>query len=236
MEVRLKKFLATNPYPVFLVNEDGTVVYSNETGEPLLQELGTGIGEKLPPLIEDLVQRVISQNKPERTEVKVRNKTYLFEFQPLKEEKSVTIYGFDVTSQRRFEGNFKKAQADLNKAQENLDKIIEDRALQLARSYNLLKESEKELFEAHKIAHIGTWEWEIATDTTYWSEEMYRIFRLDPRKLPLPYNEYLNYVHPDDRDYVDNAYKKAVKGEPFSIDYRIILANGEERTIHEKSM
>ena len=48
------------------------------------------------------------------------------------------------------------------------------------------------------------------------------------------YNEYLSYVHPDDRDYVDNAFKKALNGETYSIDYRIILADGEERIAHEQ--
>ena len=42
----------------------------------------------------------------------------------------------------------------------------------------------------------------------------------------------LSYVHPDDRDYVNNAVKEALNGEPYSIDYRIILANGEERIVH----
>ena len=47
---------------------------------------------------------------------------------------------------------------------------------------------------------------------------------------------YLNYVHPKDRDYVDNAFKEAtVNGKPYSIDHRIILANGEERTVHLQS-
>jgi transcriptional regulator of aromatic amino acid metabolism len=97
MKVRLKQILARNPYAVFLVDKDGTVLYSNETGEPLLQELGTKIGEKLPPYIVDTVQWVISQNRAKRTEVKVRKKSYVFVFQPLKGENSVNIYGFDVT-------------------------------------------------------------------------------------------------------------------------------------------
>ncbi len=42
----------------------------------------------------------------------------------------------------------------------------------------------------------------------------------------------LNYTHPDDREYVDNAVKRALKGEPFAIDHRIVLANGEERIVH----
>jgi PAS domain S-box-containing protein len=156
-------------------------------------------------------------------------------FQPSKAENSVSIYGFDVTDQRKFEETFKITQENLVKAQKNVENIIEERAIQLAGSYNLLKESEKELVEAYKIAHIGTWEWEIATDLTYWSDEMFRIFRRAPIELAPSYNEYLNYVHQDDQDYVDNAFKKSINGEPFSIDYRIILANGEERTVHMQS-
>jgi len=235
MELRLKRFLATNPYPVFLADKDGRVLYSNETGEPLLQELGTGIGEKLPPFIGDFVRRAISSNKTQRTEIKVEKSIYLFLFQPSKVENSVNIYGFDVTDQRKFEDTFKIAQENLIKAQKNVENIIEERAIQLAGSYNLLKESEKELIEAYKIAHIGTWEWEIATDLTYWSDEMFRIFRRDPQELAPSYNEFLNYAHHDDQDYVDNAFKKSINGEPFSIDYRIILANGEERTAHMQS-
>jgi hypothetical protein len=56
MELRLKKFLATNPYPVFLADKDEIVLYSNEIGESLLQELGVGIGKKLPPSIGDFSQ------------------------------------------------------------------------------------------------------------------------------------------------------------------------------------
>ena len=49
------------------------------------------------------------------------------------------------------------------------------------------------------------------------------------------YDEFLSYVHPDDRDYVDNAIKEALKGKPYSIDYRIILADGEERIVHAEA-
>ena len=98
-----------------------------------------------------------------------------------------------------------------------------------------MKESEKGLAEAQKMAHIGNWDWDIATDKAYWSDELYRIFGRNPQELAPPYNEYLSYVHPDDRDYVDNAHKKALNGKPFSIDHRIILANGEERIVHIQS-
>jgi len=53
---------------VFLTDKDWVVLYSNETGKPLLQGLGTVIGEKLPPSIGDFAQRAISQNKAQRPE------------------------------------------------------------------------------------------------------------------------------------------------------------------------
>jgi PAS domain S-box-containing protein len=98
-----------------------------------------------------------------------------------------------------------------------------------------LKENEKGLAEAQKMSHIGNWEWDIVTDKAYWSDELYRIFGRSPQELAPSYREYLNYVHPDDRDYVANAFEKARNGKPYSIDHRIILANREELTIHIQS-
>ena len=55
------------------------------------------------------------------------------------------------------------------------------------------------------------------------------------KNLAPSYNEFLNYIHPDDRDYVSNALKELLSGKPYNIDHRIVLANGEERTVHIQS-
>jgi PAS domain S-box-containing protein len=234
MEPKLKRFLSTTQNPVIGVAKDGIVLYSNETGETLLYKMGTGIGEKLPPYIVDFVQRVISRNNPEKTEVKVGKRTYLFTFQPLHEKESVNIYGFDISDHKKLEEDLKKASGSLSKALENLEKQVEERTIQLEKAYNLLRESEKGLLEAQTMAHAGNWEWDIVTDEAYWSDELYRIFKRNPEELAPSYKEYLNYVHPDDRDYVDNAFKQAINGKTHSINHRIILANGEERAVNIK--
>ncbi len=69
----------------------------------------------------------------------------------------------------------------------------------------------------------------------YWSDELYRIGKATPQKFGVSYSKFLSYVHPDDRSYVDYAIKEALKGKTFSIDHRIITANGEERTVHAQS-
>ncbi len=129
----------------------------------------------------------------------------------------------------------KKAEKALKKVHDNLEKQIEERTSELEKSYNSLKESEKSLAEAQEMAHIGNWKWDTATDKAYWSEEMYRIFKRDPQKLAPSLDEYLRYIHPEDLDYYCkvNDYTKKVRTS--GLDFRIVLANGEERTLHIKS-
>lgn len=103
MTIEMEYFPAKNPNPLLSVTKYGTILYSNEAGEPLLNEWGVGVGEKLPSSIVDIVQRVISQNNSERMEAKVGKRVYLVAFQPLLEEDRVNIYGFDISNQKELE-------------------------------------------------------------------------------------------------------------------------------------
>ncbi|HWQ49123.1 MAG TPA: PAS domain S-box protein [Methanosarcina sp.] len=129
----------------------------------------------------------------------------------------------------------KKAEEALKRAHESLEEKVKERTIELEKAYNSLKESEKGLAEAQKMAHIGNWDWNLLTGEAYWSDEMYWIFGRNPHESGVTYDELLNYIHPEDRDYVDSALKKAVKGKTHSIEYRIVLANGEERVVYMQS-
>jgi len=125
----------------------------------------------------------------------------------------------------------KEAEEALKKAHDSLEEKVKERTKELEEAYNSLKESERGFAEAQKMAHIGNWEWDSKADKAYWSEEMYRIFGRDPKKSAPHYNEYLSYIHPDDRDYFENLARKAVSGRPYNIEYRIVQDNGEERIV-----
>ncbi len=150
---------------------------------------------------------------------------------PLKDAKGNILQWFgtntDVTER-------KKAEEALKKAHDSLEEEVKGRTAELEKAYNSLKESENGLAEAQRTAHIGNWDWNIVTNGLYWSDEIYRIFGRSPQEFGATYDAFLSYVHPDDRNYVNNAVIKALNGNPYSIDHRIILANGEERIVHEQ--
>lgn len=129
----------------------------------------------------------------------------------------------------------KRAEEALKEAYNSLEEKVKERTAELEKAYILLKESEEGLAEAQQMAHLGNWDWIIITNEMYWSDEIYRIFGRTPQEFGATYYGFLDYVYPEDRYYVNNAVKEALKGKTYSVDYRIIMANGEERIVHEQA-
>ena len=129
----------------------------------------------------------------------------------------------------------KQAEIKLKQTLDNLENLVKERTAELEAAFDLLNESEKSLAEAQRIAHVGSWDWNIVTDEVSWSDETYRIVGLDHHEFGATYNSFLSLVHPEDRDYVDGVVQKALNGEPYSIDYQIIVSNGKVRDVHVES-
>ncbi|MGQ3684578.1 MAG: diguanylate cyclase domain-containing protein [Candidatus Loosdrechtia sp.] len=100
-----------------------------------------------------------------------------------------------------------------------------------------LRKSEASLANAQRIAHLGNWERNIAENTLFWSDEIFRIFGLIPRSCISTYEVFFDSIHPDDREYVKQSVHNALSsdGKPYCIDYRIILPDGSERFVHEQA-
>jgi phosphate/phosphite/phosphonate ABC transporter binding protein len=99
-----------------------------------------------------------------------------------------------------------------------------------------VRRSEATLNEAERIAHLGSWVWDIPREHLSWSDEVYRIFGLEPQEFGASYAAFLEYVHPDDREAVDAAVQRAVREDaPYDIDHRIVRPEGEERIVHERA-
>jgi PAS domain S-box-containing protein len=92
-----------------------------------------------------------------------------------------------------------------------------------------LARAERQLAEAQQLARVGSWEWDVATGGVWWSDELYRIYGLEPQSVTPTYEDFLARVHPDDRASVDERNRRAFADhEPFDDVKRVLRAGGEE--------
>jgi PAS domain S-box-containing protein len=92
-----------------------------------------------------------------------------------------------------------------------------------------LREARQQLAEAQSLAHIGSWEWNIAENQVRWSDELHRLFGV-PADVRLRYESFLELVHPDDRERVEAEIDQAVsQRRSYELETRVIRTDGEER-------
>ncbi len=96
-----------------------------------------------------------------------------------------------------------------------------------------LKFSESRLSEAQRVAHVGSWEWDVATRQVFWSEEQYRLFGFGPDEFLPSYERFMASVHQEDRKGARKWLTELATGkETTGIEVRIILPSGETRLLH----
>jgi PAS domain S-box-containing protein len=107
-------------------------------------------------------------------------------------------------------------------------------AIERNRIQEALRRSEAHLTEAQRLTKTGSWAYDPATGkSTYWSYENFRIFGLDPQEGPSS-EIFWRHVHPEDRDRVRERFgREASAKREYADDYRIILADGTVKHIHD---
>lgn len=91
------------------------------------------------------------------------------------------------------------------------------------------------LKEAQEIGKIGNWELDLVNNTLTWSDEIYRIFGCKPQEFGATYEAFLDFVHPDDRDFVNNAYSEHITlKKNYDIIHKILLKNQTIKYVNEK--
>lgn len=100
------------------------------------------------------------------------------------------------------------------------------------RNQDAISEKEQMLKKSQAMAHIGSWEVNLRTSETVWSDEFFRICGLEPQSIE-PSTQYgLTLIHPEDREQAAKAFEETRKTNiPYEIEKRIIRPNGEVRWV-----
>ncbi len=107
--------------------------------------------------------------------------------------------------------------------------------LRMARSQRALARSEAGLKEAQQLAGLGSWEHDLASGGLLWSDEVYRIFEVDPGLLQPSFERFLDLVHPDDRTMVQQAFDASVKDRrTYNVVHRVLLPGGRVKYVRER--
>lgn len=110
--------------------------------------------------------------------------------------------------------------------------VLAELAMDRAELFKRERESRDQLAEAQQIANIGSWEWSPATGHIVWSDEMYRIYGLDPETFVPSYESVAALSHPDERERVRLEREAAESSnEPMRYETRIIRPDGTERVL-----
>lgn len=137
------------------------------------------------------------------------------------ETRWVSVYGWPVVDEQgRFRGycGIGRDVTDLRTAEEALDK-------------------EREMLaQAQKLARLGRWEWNLADDSMWASDEVLRMFEIAPRDSGLTRDDFMRCIFHDDREKVLAAVAAALQRDvPYSIAYRVFRADGTARTVHSEA-
>ncbi len=98
-----------------------------------------------------------------------------------------------------------------------------------------LQTSAERLNDAQRIAKVGSWELNLLTGELLWTDEIFRLFEIDKGQLSATYEAFINAIHPDDRDSVNQAYHDSLENRmPYEITHRLLMRDGRIKWVHER--
>jgi two-component system cell cycle sensor histidine kinase/response regulator CckA len=103
------------------------------------------------------------------------------------------------------------------------------------RAAEALSQSRERLRLALKAARMGTWQWDIRDNTLEWDEGLYQIYAVEPGQRITRYEDFIQRVHPDDRDFVATSVQRAFSAAgDLEYEFRIVLPDGRIRWLADQ--
>src|SRR5438552_1024063 len=150
-----------------------------------------------------------------------------------------------AASIRWLSGGQRRAKESLRQARDELEFKVQERTSELRRinkelraeiaerknAEGALLSSEAQLKQAQAVAHLGSYEVDVLTGHTRWSDEVFRILGLDPASGSLSREDFVErIVHPGDRKYAIERYDRLMhEGKLYGLEFRVIRPDGSVR-------
>ncbi|MCX6270906.1 MAG: ATP-binding protein, partial [Bacteroidetes bacterium] len=201
-----ESLLSTLPFAIDIVDEKGTVLFFNKVFEKMTG--GDIMGKNCWELYKDDKQQCT--HCPLRKEIRTE------------ETKKIESQG--MMGGRTFEINHSGIIFNEKKAILEVFHDVTDYKL----TEQVLRESESKLSEAQRIAHIGTWNYDVVEDKVVWSPEIFSITGLDPGQGAPALKDHQKFIHSDDLTEFENLVQRGIKEAlPFSYEFRINTPDGK---------
>ncbi|HEX5936127.1 MAG TPA: MASE1 domain-containing protein [Actinomycetota bacterium] len=124
-----------------------------------------------------------------------------------------------------------RARRALEEAAAELEERVQARTAELSAT-------NERLAEAQQLAHLGSWEWDVATGSVTWSEEMYRIHGMVADGEPMTFERAIDFAEIDERERIRANVERAIETRTETIpdlEYRIVRPDGDMRTLYGKA-
>ena len=150
-------------------------------------------------------------------------------------------FGFPIISARGVEGVMEFFSPDPVEPNDELLDLVAHVGRQLghlidrARADAALRASELRLAESERVGRAGSWSWDVGATSVTWSDELYRIYGVDPTAAPVTFDQYLACIHPDDRPRVVEQLQQILETSvSYEHEYRIVQPDGTVRWVHAR--
>jgi PAS domain S-box-containing protein len=231
------KFLLDNKLHEFVIEQ---LKVSKEMPIPLLNFFKNFSEEELIPIATDGIKRLLTYCSENNCEDYINDSIQKWHADQLpiitRDQVSVEDITFINCMRRKLFRHFVKYYtSDLNLIINIMNEVDLFTVAIDTRSFKALTDAQQQLYkQAQALAHIGNWQWNLETKKLTWSDEIFKIYDLEPQ-LFISSQQIAQYNHPDDAETI-NKYIQGSKDtlKPHDFYYRIILKNGVQKTLHAK--
>ena len=116
-----------------------------------------------------------------------------------------------------------------------LEKLVDEKTVELNKKNKNLELINASLKIAQKIAHLGFWELDLIKNELYWGDEVYNIFNTSKQETKPSYENFLLFVHPDDRKLLNDEYTTSIQEkQTYHITHRLVLKDGTIKHVEER--